>query len=145
MSVTYYNNQAHRDRIVAISLINSLTNTIHMLSDADVSRIRLQISFAVARLTMNRTSALAAEHMNTTRVYKPARKYKRIIATDYEAINTEPCAVCMENQKKGDTITTECNHSFCKPCWNNWMDTNNRTCPCCRKECKSITVYSIKK
>jgi hypothetical protein len=145
MSASYYNNQAHRDRIVAISLINSLTNTIHMLSDADVSRIRLQISFAVARLTMNRTSALAAEHMNTTRVYKPARKYKRIISTDYEAINTEPCAVCMENQKKGDTITTVCNHSFCKPCWNNWMDTNNRTCPCCRKECKSITVYSIKK
>ena len=146
MSASYYNNQVNLDRIEAASLIDSLTNMNRTLSDEDVSRIRLQISFTIARLAMNRRVALALEHMNpTTRVYKPVRKYKRISATDYEAVNNDPCAVCMENQKKGDTITTECNHSFCKPCWNNWMDTNNRTCPCCRNRCKSITVYSIKK
>jgi hypothetical protein len=145
MSATYYNNEVHRDRIVAISLINSLTNSLHILSDDDVTRIRLEISFTIARLCMNRRSALAIEHMNPTRVYKPIRKYKRISTTDYDAESTEPCAVCMEKRKKGDTITTECNHSFCKPCWNKWMDTNNRTCPCCRNACKSVTVYSIKK
>lgn len=150
MSATYYNNQAQNDRITAISLIISLTNTIHTLDDDDVSRIRFEINFVIARLCMNMRSALAIERMNptpatTTRVYKPTRKYKRISATDYDAETEDPCAVCMEKQKKGHTITTECNHTFCKPCWNSWMNTNNRTCPCCRKQCKNITAYSIKK
>ena len=148
MSASYYIDQVRLDRIGAMSLIYSLSDMTTTLSDDDLSSLRLQISFILARLAMNRRSALAIERMNpkpTTRVYKPTRKYKRITATDYEAVNTDPCAVCIENQKKGDTITTECNHSFCKPCWNSWMDTNNRTCPCCRKLCKSITVYSIKK
>ena len=146
MSATYYNNQVNQDRIVAISLINSLTNSMRSLTDNEVSSIRLEISFTIARLCMNRRNALAIEHMNpNTKTYRPSRKYKRITADDFEAETTDPCAVCIEKQKKGDTITTECNHSFCKPCWNKWMDTNKRTCPCCRKQCRSVTVYSIKK
>ena len=149
MSASYYIDQVRLDRLEALRLIYSLSDMRTTLSNEDFSRLRLQISFILARLAMNRRSAEAIERMNptpsTTRVYKPARKYKRISATVYEAVNSDPCAICIENQKKGDTITTGCNHSFCKPCWNSWMDTNKRTCPCCRNECKSITVYSIKK
>ena len=147
MSSSYYNQQVQQDRLAAFTLINTLTNMPRNLTDEDITRIRLEISFTIARLTLNRNTALAIERMNPTtkRVYKPSRKYKRISEEEYEAENTDPCSVCMEIHKKCNTITTECKHSFCKPCWNKWMDTNNRTCPYCRGQCKSITVYSIKK
>jgi hypothetical protein len=43
------------------------------------------------------------------------------------------CAICMkEGLKNEDIYTTDCNHSFCKSCLDDWFKRGNQTCPLCR-------------
>jgi hypothetical protein len=76
----------------------------------------------------------------------PLEKTVTIKKTEFDAICTDLCPICIEPQKKGDTIMTDCNHEFCKPCYNSWMTafTSNHTCPACRKLMPRVTSFKIR-
>lgn len=43
------------------------------------------------------------------------------------------CTICMKEELKNEDIyTTDCNHSFCKECLDDWFQRGNQTCPLCR-------------
>jgi hypothetical protein len=72
------------------------------------------------------------------------RVTKTISKAEFEGVCAEECAVCMTNVKKRDTLTTNCNHSFCKGCLNRWMrpsSNGNHKCPTCRSDVFRITKY----
>lgn len=53
------------------------------------------------------------------------------------------CSVCQEVPKYKDAVCTECNHYYCKGCWENWMNAegSNKKCPTCRKDMPRITSF----
>jgi len=52
------------------------------------------------------------------------------------------CTICMkEDLKNEDIYTTDCNHSFCKECLDDWFQRGNQTCPLCRSH---IDTYIYK-
>jgi len=42
------------------------------------------------------------------------------------------CPICFECLDPQSTITTVCNHKFCKSCIDTWNNNRNATCPLCR-------------
>lgn len=42
------------------------------------------------------------------------------------------CVICYEKKEASEFTTTDCDHSFCKSCLDNWMALND-SCPLCRK------------
>ena len=43
------------------------------------------------------------------------------------------CTICMKEELNNDDIyTTDCKHSFCKECLDDWFKRGNQTCPLCR-------------
>ena len=45
----------------------------------------------------------------------------------------DSCTICMKEELKNEDIyTTDCNHSFCKECLDDWFQGGNQTCPLCR-------------
>jgi hypothetical protein len=76
----------------------------------------------------------------------PLEKTVTIKKTEFDAICTDSCPICLENPKKGDTIMTDCNHEFCKPCYNSWMNafTSNHNCPACRKVTPRVTSFKTR-
>jgi hypothetical protein len=53
------------------------------------------------------------------------------------------CAICQEIPKYKDAIRTECNHYYCKTCWESWMaaTSSNKKCPTCRKNTPTVTIF----
>jgi len=53
------------------------------------------------------------------------------------------CSVCQETPKYKDAVCTECNHYYCKGCWESWMNTagSNKKCPTCRKDMPRVTTF----
>jgi len=74
----------------------------------------------------------------------PLEKTKVVAKAKLE--ETIDCAICQETPKVKDCILTECNHYFCKGCWNGWMNAerSNKTCPTCRKEMPRITSFKAR-
>ena len=62
-----------------------------------------------------------------------------------EACPTE-CAICQETPKYKNAICTDCNHYYCKVCWDSWINTpnSNKNCPTCRKDMPKITSYKAR-
>jgi hypothetical protein len=44
------------------------------------------------------------------------------------------CSICLEDYNNEYTYKTECNHSFCKSCLDDWLSRGNKKCPLCRQE-----------
>lgn len=53
------------------------------------------------------------------------------------------CAICQETPKYKDALCTDCEHYYCKACWDVWMKTptSNHTCPTCRKVDPKSTIF----
>ena len=51
-------------------------------------------------------------------------------------LNGEECSICLEIINPEHKCNTECDHSFCKQCLDNWFDLNKLSCPLCRKNIK---------
>lgn len=50
------------------------------------------------------------------------------------------CTICMKEELKNEDIyTTDCNHSFCKECLDDWFQRGNQTCPICRSYINTYT------
>ena len=47
------------------------------------------------------------------------------------------CTICLtDNINIINSYKTNCNHIFCKDCFNNWLNHHNYTCPICRATIK---------
>lgn len=79
-------------------------------------------------------------------VQEPQQIETRMIdSKEFESLCEDACAICMENHKFGEMIITECNHTFCGGCWNEWINRSRaKTCPSCRKVNPSITCFATK-
>ena len=77
----------------------------------------------------------------------PLEKMVTIKKADFEAPCIDSCPICLDIHKKGDSLTTECNHEFGKDCYNFWMNSlsSNKKCPTCRKDCPKVTYYKTRK
>ena len=51
--------------------------------------------------------------------------------------NEEECPICQEYLCENDSITTICNHTFCRSCLEKW---NKNSCPMCRN--KYLVIYA---
>jgi hypothetical protein len=81
------------------------------------------------------------DNYNSVCVKKRAIGHKK-----YNTNCLEGCAICLDNHTYGESIMTECNHSFGKLCWQTWMNNpnSNHNCPSCRKVCPNIISYTLK-
>jgi len=84
-------------------------------------------------------------YVYTTRQQRenPLEKTKVISKKKLEETCPEECSICRDTPKNKDSICTECNHYFCKPCWSSWINSerSNKSCPNCRKDMPKITSY----
>jgi hypothetical protein len=85
---------------------------------------------------------LAPEVYKITEITHEQIKYKIIkqlqIVEEKVVTSVEECIICRENECD---IITFCNHSYCSSCIISWLDTNNLSCPTCRRNIS----YSFKK
>lgn len=53
------------------------------------------------------------------------------------------CVICQEIPKYKHALRTECNHYYCKSCWESWMNatSTNKNCPTCRKNKPAVTTF----
>ena len=77
----------------------------------------------------------------------PLEKYKIISKKKLDESCPEACSICYETPTFKNAICTECDHYYCKACWDSWMtsETSNKSCPVCRKDLPKITLYRCKK
>lgn len=72
------------------------------------------------------------------RVPGPKRRLKLdkvslTIKTDSLLESEEACSVCLGSIQDGISLEMICKHKFHKNCITTWIDTNNFSCPVCRK------------
>lgn len=155
---------AHREFFEAQQSLNYLFHTGHMISHANVDWLISQLSEHVYRMVrynieeQNRIiqaiellAPLQPERTHDLSSHSPLRrnpleKSKVISKKKLEELCPGSCAVCLETPKHKDSICTECNHYFCKPCWNSWMNVegSNKKCPSCRKDMPRITSFKAR-
>ena len=73
----------------------------------------------------------------------PATVICEIDKSQFHALCTEACAICLDTHTKGDSVLTDCNHEFCHQCWTQWT-ARAKTCPACRKLRPSTTSFTSK-
>jgi hypothetical protein len=83
-------------------------------------------------------SLLFVNRANTT--------YKKIDAKGRRALEREPCVICYETHDAKHLTTTNCGHTFCRPCFSKVLDTcyydhKEVSCPYCRNENILLTRY----
>ena len=73
----------------------------------------------------------------------PVERSKVIARRKLEEACPTECSICQETPKHKDAVCTECNHYYCKGCWQSWMnaDGSNKKCPTCRKDMPRITIF----
>jgi hypothetical protein len=54
------------------------------------------------------------------------------------------CSICQNNIKKNQMKTLACNHSFCKPCLDEWKKRNKNSCPNCREKIHTPHSYNLR-
>ena len=69
---------------------------------------------------------------------------------DFDIIYDNICCICLDNEMINGKCITNCNHSFCKVCLEEWLKTNHFTCPICRLEilnfkCENEIIRILKK
>lgn len=162
---------AYREYFEAQQLLNTLFITGHRVSRANVDYLINQLEQRANRMVSlirqdeeqreNNISTLLAAPTPTRpqevrrtppRVVtppprrNPLEKSKVVAKKKLEEPCPEVCAICQEIPKHKDAICTECNHYYCKSCWNSWMMTerSNKNCPTCRKDMPRITTFKAR-
>jgi hypothetical protein len=51
------------------------------------------------------------------------------------------CPLCLEEFKRSDGVTTNCNHSYCASCYEKYT---KRSCPCCRQHVDTLTTCQLR-
>jgi hypothetical protein len=53
----------------------------------------------------------------------------------------QDCPLCLDEMKRSDCVTTNCNHSYCASCYEKYT---KRSCPCCRQYVNMLTTYQLR-
>jgi hypothetical protein len=79
------------------------------------------------------------------RVVTPSTS-KVMAKSKLEELCPTECAICQETPKYKDALCTDCDHYYCKACWDVWMKTptSNHTCPTCRKSDPKTTIFRMR-
>lgn len=80
------------------------------------------------------------------RVNRANTTYKKIDAKGRRALEREPCVICFETHHAKQLTTTNCGHTFCRPCFSKvlntcYLDYKEVSCPYCRNENIMLTRY----
>jgi len=60
-------------------------------------------------------------------------------------IETEFCSICLNDDLiDEDTYITDCSHTFCKICLDNWFQRGNNNCPLCRNVINSYNSDGLR-
>ena len=54
----------------------------------------------------------------------------------------DQCTICFNPMNTENKCTTNCNHSYCKPCLDTWFNRGEKTCPICRTDIEYINHNS---
>ncbi len=105
-------------------------------TDRDIEILRNQLCEQL-RVMIQQTRRDAVKYMP----YNPIENTKILAKKKLE--ETVDCSICQESPKIKDCILTECNHYFCRGCWDNWMNAvrSNKDCPNCRTIMPEITGF----
>jgi hypothetical protein len=103
----------------------------------------LRIDIDTARKEESKTS----KQMDSVfHVNRANTTYKKIDAKGRRAIEREPCVICFETHDAKQLTTTNCRHTFCRPCFSkvletNYFDDKEVSCPYCRNDKITLTRY----
>ena len=80
------------------------------------------------------------------RVNRANTTYKKVTASDRRALEREPCVICFETHHAKQLTTTNCGHTFCRPCLSQhintcYYDEKEISCPYCRNDKITLTRY----
>ena len=80
------------------------------------------------------------------RVNRANTTYKKVTASARRALEREPCVICFETHDAKQLTTTNCGHTFCRPCFSQLIDTcyydeKEIACPYCRNDKITLTRY----
>jgi hypothetical protein len=109
---------------------------------------RMEQAIAAGNVTVRRplTGPYTAPLRQPATRYNPLEKVKVIAKKKLEEACPSECAICQETPKYKDAVCTECDHYYCKDCWNGWMNAvgSNKKCPTCRKDMPRTTSYKTR-
>jgi len=49
-------------------------------------------------------------------------------------LNGDNCTICLETLEFSNKLKTDCSHYFHEKCLLEWLNNQNKSCPCCRKQ-----------
>lgn len=160
---------AHQEFFEAQRLLNTLFYTGHRTSRANVDYLLSQINQHVNNMVSYNTNGItnitppqpptrvlngpmtaplraAPASRSSVSRYNPLEKSKVIPKKKLEDPCPTECAICQDTPKHKDAVCTECNHYYCKACWQSWMNAerSNKKCPTCRKDMPRITSFKAR-
>lgn len=158
---------SHQELFEAQQILNTLFHTGHRISRANVDYLMRQLNDHTNRMIninhhnintaviipdteegqISLTGPMTAPlRSNPTHRYNPLEKTRIIARKKLEDSCPTECAICQETPKHKDAVLTECNHYYCKGCWQSWMNTerSNKKCPTCRKDMPRITAFKAR-
>jgi hypothetical protein len=83
------------------------------------------------------------------RVNRANTTYKKVTASVRRALEREPCVICFETHHAKQLTTTNCGHTFCRPCLSQhintcYYDEKEISCPYCRNDKITLTRHKNK-
>jgi len=151
---------SHREFFEAQQILNTLFQSGHMIDETHRQFLFDQLVVHARRMvggnlvasrpqipiqpqTQTSTSVRTQPPRSNQTIRNPLEKTVVIAKKKLETACPEICAICQETPKYKDAVCTECNHYYCKPCWESWMNAprSNKNCPTCRKEMPRTTSY----
>lgn len=141
-------------------LLETLFQTGHRISSANVNWLILQLTERAHRMVnfnardLSRIEGRRTYFQRTQlprqtprqiprQIPRPMEKSNVIAKKKLEEVTPMECAICQETPKYKDAVCTECQHYYCKACWQTWMNApeSNRSCPTCRKDMPTVTSF----
>ena len=86
------------------------------------------------------------DYEDVLRVNRANTTYKKVGGSVRRALEREPCVICFETHDAKQLTTTNCGHTFCRPCFSQLIDTcyyedKEIACPYCRNDKITLTRY----
>lgn len=128
----------HQNMVIDIDEENSLSQQ----TELDQSFIMNPEPFTFTPTIYTRLS-VSRGHQRRRGHQQRSERCKIIARRKLEDFCPSDCSICQEIPKYKDAALTECNHYYCKGCWENWMNAegSNKKCPTCRKDMPIVTTF----
>ena len=128
-------------------LFNTISNMVSINRQNAATRAmaeRMQHAIAQGNVTIRRPTGPYTTPLLNRR--NPLEKTVVIAKKKLDSLCPDACAICQETPKYKDAVCTECEHYYCKICWNSWMtaERSNKKCPTCRKDMPRTTSYKVR-